>query len=78
MKKLMLLVLLTGCSDAEVSRKFAMGAAEVVCYSGGQVVYRGESTGRVEAEDASDGWYFQEKGTNDFVRISGTCVIRNK
>lgn len=71
-------IMASGCTDAEVASITAIGSpAEVTCYSGGQVVYQGQSTGRVASLHESDGWQFMEQGTNQFVRVSGTCIVRN-
>ena len=72
------IVLLLGCTDAEMARLTAYGnPGEVVCYSGGVEFYRGESTGKILTEEGSDGWYFNEKATNRLVRVSGACVVRD-
>jgi len=71
-------VMLTGCSNAVISQYTSIGSpADVTCYSGGQVFYHGRSTGKVATEEHSDGWFFQEEGSNRMIRISGSCVIRN-
>lgn len=69
---------LAGCTDADFSQFTSYGStAEITCYSGGEVIYHGKSTGKVSTEKQSDGWYFQDAATNKLVRISGTCVIVN-
>lgn len=76
--RIALLLALAGCSDAEIAGVQAWGnPASVTCYSGGVTVYDGRSTGAVQTEANSDGWQFQEAGSGDFVRVSGTCVVRN-
>lgn len=81
MNKILLatLLLLASCSDATKAIGDAIGdPAEVTCFAAdGKVFYHGFSTGKVSTEDHSDGWYFMEKGTNDLVRISGSCLVRN-
>jgi hypothetical protein len=81
MKKFILasILLLAGCSDAAKAQWGAIGdPAEVTCFAAdGKVFYHGFSTGKVSTEDHSDGWYFMEKGTNDLVRVSGSCLVRN-
>lgn len=75
---LYILVSLTACSDATRASIGALGSsADVTCYSGGQVIYKGKSTGRVKATHESDGWEFEEQGTGKFVRVSGDCVVSN-
>lgn len=67
-----------GCSDAQRAQLGAMGQpGDITCYSGGTVFYHGKSTGKIATEKQSDGWYFQEAGTNNLIRVSGACVIRN-
>lgn len=81
MKKAVLLIMATlaGCTDAEYSQYASYGeAANIECYSGGQAYYRGRSTGKIHTEAHSDGWYFQEQGSNHLVRVSGSCMIRQK
>lgn len=81
MKTVALLVLaasLWGCTDASMSQIVSLGdAAHIECFSGGVKFYSGDSTGKIMSEEASDGWYFRERGTNDLVRVSGSCIVRN-
>jgi hypothetical protein len=42
-----------------------------------KVFYHGWSTGKVASESQSDGWFFQEKGSNDLIRVSGACLVCN-
>ncbi len=73
-----LLLVLTGCTDADVAQWGALGGAgHITCYSGGKEIYKGTSTGKIATEQHSDGWYFQDAATGKLVRISGTCVIIN-
>ncbi len=68
----------TACTDTALASIGAIGdAADVTCYSGGQVIFKGRSTGVVEATQNSDGWEFKDAATGKFVRISGTCVVVN-
>lgn len=67
-----------GCTNADISRIGALGSVgEITCYSGGNIIYHGKSTGKIETENGSDGWYFQEDSTKNLIRVSGDCVIRN-
>lgn len=81
MKKLfyvILAVLAVGCTDGQWAKVTALGdSGRVTCYSGGKVIYDGRSTGKVDTEVQSDGWYFQDATTGDLVRVSGDCVVRN-
>ena len=74
---LYVLVSLTACTDAARVYSEVLGSsADVTCYSGGQVIYKGKSTGRAEATQ-SEGWEFQEAGTGKYIRVSGDCVVIN-
>jgi hypothetical protein len=70
--------LLSGCTCAYVKQITSIGSSgHIVCYSGGQKIYEGDSTGKIATESQSDGWYFEEKVTNRLIRISGDCLITN-
>lgn len=79
MKKLfLLLILVVGCTDAEKASFNALGnPGHIVCYSGGKIIYEGDSTGMIATVQNSDGWEFKDKKTGKFVRVSGACVIEN-
>lgn len=49
----------------------------MTCYSGGQVIYKGRSSGKIQTEKGSDGWFFQDDSSGKLVRLSGDCVIVN-
>lgn len=67
----------TGCTEASRVYIEVLGSsADVTCYSSGQVIYKGKSTGRAEPMQAS-GWNFQEAGTGKYIRVSGDCVVIN-
>lgn len=80
--KIAILTLLTltaaACTDAEMSKFGALGTpGHITCYSGGQVIYEGTSTGKISTEQHSDGWYLKDAKTGKLVRASGDCVIVN-
>ena len=79
MKKAILgvcLLALGGCSNADFAALSAFGKRHrVKCYSGGVVIYKGTTTGKIENEGYSDGYYFQDESTGKFVGVSGNCVI---
>lgn len=59
-KTVIILLILSniGCTDATVSKYTTLGRkAEVVCLNGGKVYFHGISTGRVENESQSNGYY---------------------
>jgi hypothetical protein len=69
---------LTGCTDATMASLGALGSpADITCYSGTAVIYKGRSTGKVATVENSDGWEFKDAATQRFVRVSGACVILN-
>lgn len=75
---LLLVVCAFGCTDTMKASLSAYGSpGHIVCYSGTQKIYEGDSTGRIATVDNSDGWEFKEKGTDNFIRVTGACVIRN-
>lgn len=77
MKYLGLLILL-GCTDARLKQYTTIGStANVTCYSGGKIIYEGQSTGKVSTESQSDGWYFVDSKTSKLIRVSADCVIEN-
>ena len=76
MKYLVIAIVLVSCSRADLSAVMAWGKRhDVKCYSGGVVIYEGYTTGKIENEQGSDGYYFQDAKTNNFVTVSGNCVI---
>lgn len=61
-----------------MAQRAALGSpGHITCYSGGQVIYEGDSTGKILTEEHSDGWFFMDSKTKNLVRVSGDCVIRN-
>ena len=83
MKKAILLIsialIATSCTDAGVSKLFSYGdSAHIKCYSGGEVIYNGYSTGKIKSEEGSDGYYFRDKETKLLMEVSGSCVITYK
>lgn len=71
-------LLFVGCTDGKWKKVTAIGSpAKVTCYSGGKIIFDGKSTGKVSAEEQSDGWFFEDSETNKLIRVSGDCVIIN-
>lgn len=71
-----LAVLGLGCTDAQRGKIIALGSpAAIQCYSGGVLIYKGRSTGKVGSEENSDGYYFRDKKTNRPMEVSGDCII---
>ena len=77
MKYLILITLfLFGCTDAAFEKTTNFGnSAKVKCYSGGQVIYDGESSGKISSEQGSDGYYFRDKSTGKLIEISADCLF---
>ena len=78
MKRALLVLGLYGCTDASCANVTTLGAPGTVkCFSGGQVIYEGQSTGKISTTTNSDGWEFVDNATGKFVRVSGDCVVKN-
>lgn len=80
MKKLVFAIALifsmTACSDAEKAAWGALGEKHrVTLYSGGQKVGEWTTTGKIENESSSDGYYFNDEKTGKLVSVTGTLVI---
>jgi hypothetical protein len=64
------------CTDAGCSKLSSLGdRAKISCYSGGKLIYEGESTGKVSSERNSDGYYFKDAEDGRLKEVSGNCVI---
>jgi len=73
------MLLLGACTDAQYGNLASLGEPAIVdCYSGGRRIYHGRTSGRLQSEHGSDGWYFIEVGGSHLVRVSGQCIIRQK
>lgn len=70
---------LMGCSDAKKGAFFGMGRSRhIQCYSGGSLIYEGDSSGIIENEKHSDGFYFMDNITRKLVEIQADCLIMVK
>lgn len=75
MKIVLLLIILTGCSDGFVGKLQSFGAKRSIeCYSGGKLIYKGTSSGKISSEANSDGYYFLVE-PGKLLEVSGNCVI---
>lgn len=73
-KAILLLVLFTGCTDAERARVFSAGQTHhIACFSGSNMIYDGNSTGQVEHGAA--GYSFVDNKTNKLTIVSANCII---
>lgn len=79
MKRILLLIAtvsLIGCSDANLSAFSANGSKHrIALFSGGTKVGEWVSSGRIENQEHSDGFYFKDSETKKLVSISGTVII---
>lgn len=72
----MIAAIFAGCTDAEYALRASLNNKfRVTLYNGGQPVRSWESTGKVETERGSDGWYFMDAATRKLVRVSGDIVV---
>jgi len=69
-------VMFAGCSDATRSRLGAYGEGGTVkCYSGGKLIFEGQSTGKIEANNS--GFDFRDAKTGKLIRAYGDCIVEN-
>lgn len=72
-------VLLTGCSYAKWADLKSQGSEHhIQLYSGGKLIGEWESTGAVENQHSSDGFYFQDAITGNKVEVCGQVIITVK
>lgn len=73
-----ILIFLAGCTDTDRASFAAIGnPGHIKCFSGGDVIFEGDSTGVIQTVSHSDGWEFKDEKTGKFIRVSGACVIQN-
>jgi hypothetical protein len=71
-------LVLTSCSDADQGSFNALGKnRNVKCYSGGVLIYEGSTTGKIENEENSDGYYFTDT-TGNYIEINANCIFTIK
>lgn len=67
---------LSACSDANMAGMSAWGKKHhIKLYSGGKVVEEWVSSGKIENEANSDGYYFKDDKTGKMVSVTGDVVI---
>ncbi len=72
------LCLTVACTDTQKAQWIALGnSGHIKCYSGNNVIFEGDSTGKIETVSQSDGWEFKDAKTGKLIRVSGACVIVN-
>jgi hypothetical protein len=70
------LLFLVGCTDARWDKITALGdRAKITCYSGGVVIYSGESTGKLLETESSDGYNLRDSKTGGLVQVDGDCIV---
>lgn len=68
----------SGCTDAKIGMMTSYGEqAMVTMYSGGRVVFRECSTGKVNTETQSDGYILKAQKSGLFIRVSGDVVVEH-
>ena len=82
MNKLIVIIALLGlmgCSKAQRANILAIGCKHrITLYSGTMAVRSWVSSGTIENEEKSDGYYFQDDATGKLVRVSGSIVIEQE
>lgn len=73
-------VLALGCTDAEWGQVTSLGGEHTVTLYGitGEPIRQWVSSGKVNAESQTDGWYFLDKASGHLVRVSGAVVIETR
>lgn len=75
---LLLLPVLFACTDATLGTFEALGdSAHVLCYSGGELIFDGHSTGAIGNSETTDGYFFKQ-ADGSFVTVNGDCVVEYK
>ena len=70
---------LLGCSRAQRTAITVIGCKHrITLYSGTMAVRTWVSSGTIENEEKSDGYYFQDDATRKLVRVSGSIVIEQE
>ena len=71
---ILFILALCGCTDAELGGLASYGdSADVTCYSGGEVVYEAQTTGKV-ANLEGGGWAFKAV-TGEYVKTFADCFV---
>ena len=63
-----------GCTDADQAALFSYGSkTDVKCWSGGQLIFTDESTGKVTIDQS--GIYYKSVKTGNLVHTYADCII---
>lgn len=72
---LVVFVSLAACTPTEkAARTDGWNAAHLKCYSGGVLIYEGDSKDEVKWSDAG-AWSFVDAKTDQYVRMSADCIV---
>jgi hypothetical protein len=75
----LILFLFTGCTGAQVAKFQSLGSKhKITLYSGGIAVGTWHSTGYIQNEEKSDGYYFRDDATGKLISVSGTVIIEQE
>jgi hypothetical protein len=85
-KTILLAILLTlmlyfcaGCTGASIAKWESLGSKhKITLYSGGIAVRTWHSTGYIQNEEHSDGYYFKDDSSGKLIRVSGDLVIEQE
>lgn len=65
-----------GCTDAERASWGALGGEGTIkCYSGGEVVFDSQSTGKI-LQGRDGGLMFREKSSGKYIRAYADCIVK--
>jgi hypothetical protein len=79
LSSLLSVALLSGCTNAQRAKWSSLGGKhKITFYSGGIAVRVWHTSGYVQNEEKSDGYYFQDDATGKLVTISGEVVIEQE
>ena len=73
------LYLTTGCTNADRAKWASLGGNhKITLYSGGVAVRVWHSSGYIQNEEHSDGFYFKDDASGKLIRVSGQIVIEQE
>jgi hypothetical protein len=76
---LLLIFSMAGCTSADRAKVFAYGSHhKITLYSGGVAVRVWHSSGAINNEEHSDGYYFMDDTSGKLIRVSGDIVIEQE
>ncbi len=71
-----LCIFAAGCTDAERASWGALGnEGTIKCYSGGEVVFDSQSTGKI-IQGKDGGLLFREKSSGKYIRAYADCIVK--